>query len=86
LRTVKPAILAASFKDRPSANSNKTRARLANPTDTVVDRCHRSKSARWVGESSTENDRLRPRMAITSVLQRRVIHAWYFAKTQAAGK
>jgi hypothetical protein len=60
-------MLAASFKDRPSASSNKTRARLANPTDTVVERCQRSKSARWVEESSTENDRLRPRMVKTSM-------------------
>jgi hypothetical protein len=69
LRTVKPAILAASFNDRPSASSNKTRARLANPTETVVERCQRSKSARSIGESSTTNDRLRPRMAKTSMLQ-----------------
>jgi hypothetical protein len=67
---VNPAILAASVKDRPSASSNRTRARRANPSDTVVERCQRSKSARWVGESSTEKDGLRPRMAKTSLVRR----------------
>jgi hypothetical protein len=68
-------MLAASFKERPSASSNKMRARRAKPTDPAVDRCQRSRSARWVGESSTENDRLRPRMATPFQLQKWAIRA-----------